>query len=336
MPEEKGRKEGRTFKLKLGKTFGWQLLTLLFAALFIGVLLGKIPIVFPGSGGGISSQEAGSKVVDYINTNLIQSGTCSLVSVQETGGMYKVTTSYQGQQIPVYVTKDGKLMFVSGPIDLTQSATTSTQTPQEIPKTAKPSVELYVMSFCPYGTQAETLMKPVFDILGSSADFKVRFIASVTGTTVDSVQSLHGAAEAKEDLRQVCITKYYDAKTYWNYLQTFDSNCPSLKTNDTALAACWKDAATKAGIDTSKIDTCSGSSDALDLLKADEQLATQNGITGSPTLLINGVQYGGARSSDAFKQGICNSFTTMPTACSQNITSTTASSGTAATGGCGS
>ena len=48
---------------------------------------------------------------------------------------------------------------------------TPEQTPsQEITKTDKPNVELFVMSFCPYGVQAETAMKPVVDLLGDSAD----------------------------------------------------------------------------------------------------------------------------------------------------------------------
>jgi len=335
MAEERAKEKvkERHFNFKVQKTVVWQLLTLLFAGLFIGVLIGKIPIIY--SGGGISSQEAANKVVDYINKNLIQSGSCSLVSVQDTGGLYKVVTNYQGQEIPVYVTKDGTLLFVSQPIDMTQSATSTQTQTESIPKTSKPTVELYVMSFCPYGVQAETLMKPVFDLLGDKADFKVRFIASVTGTTVDSVQSLHGAAEAQEDLRQVCIMKYYDSKTYWNYLQMFDANCYSIASNATALESCWKDAATKAGIDTSKIQTCASGSEGLDLLKADEQLVNQYGITGSPTILINGVQYGGDRSSDAFKQGICSGFTTAPTECSQSLTSGSSSgSGTAPSGGC--
>lgn len=335
MPEEK--KEAAGFKFK--KIVVWQVLTILFAGLFIGVLIGKIPVIYPGMSGlgiqAISSEEAGNKVVDYINTNLIQSGSCSLVSVQDTGGLYKVVTSYQGQQIPVYVTKDGTLLFVSNPVDITKAPTSTQTQTQTITKSEKPTVELYVMSFCPYGIQAEQLMDPVFNLLGSKADFKIRFIATVGGSTVDSIQSLHGSAEAQEDLRQICIMKNYDAKTYWNYLQTFDANCPSLRDDATALGKCWKDAATKAGIDASSIETCSGTSDVINLLKADEALVSQYGITGSPTLLINGVQYGGGRSSASFQQGICSAFTTMPAECSQNVTSNSTASGSGSvSGGC--
>jgi protein-disulfide isomerase len=315
----------------------WPLITLFFAVILLGVLMGFVPTMNIG----LNSNDVGKKTVDYINKNLVQTGTATLASVEEANGLYKVTTSYQGRDIPVYVTNDGKLLFASQPIDMTQiaatTATTATTTStQQITKTAKPTVDLYVMSFCPYGVQAETIMKPVFDLLGTKADFKIRFIATVGGTTVDSIQSLHGANEAKEDLRQVCIMKYYDAKTYWNYLQAFDTNCYPSVSDATALDACVKSSASSAGIDLSKIETCASGGEGIDLLKADEKLTNQYSISGSPTLLINSVEYSGSRSSDAFKQAICGAFTTAPSECSQTLSSgSSSSSGSAASGGCG-
>ena len=186
------------------------------------------------------------------------------------------------------------------------------------------------MSFCPYGIQAENAMKPVVDLLGSKADIQVRFIANVGGTTPDTVQSLHGAPEAQEDFRQACIMKYYDQKTFWKYLMTINANCSSKYRDATAYETCWKDAAKAAGIDTSKIDTCSKGAEGVSLLKADADLSSSKGVSGSPTLLINGVRYSGARTSDAFKEGICNAFNTKPSECSQQLSTT----GTAASGGC--
>jgi predicted DsbA family dithiol-disulfide isomerase len=218
---------------------------------------------------------------------------------------------------------------------MTQSLPTPTQTqeqPQEVPKTDKPTVQLFVMAFCPYGIQAEDAMKPVADLLGSKADIKVHFIANVGGTTPDTVQSLHGAPEAQEDLRQVCIMKYYDQKTYWNYLMTINANCSSKYNDATAYDVCWKDAATKAGIDASKIDTCSKAAEGVNLLKADADLSNSKGVSGSPTLLINGASYNGARTPDAYKEGICNAFNTKPAECSQQLSTT----GSQASGGCAS
>jgi glutaredoxin len=281
----------------------------------------------------LTSQQAANEAIDYINNNLVETGTATLVSVEEMSGVYEVTTSYQGQQIPIYVTKDGLYLFVSQPINIAKEGTTTTTQPQQIPKNDKPVVELFVMSFCPYGVQAENLMKPVVDLLGNEADIRVRFIASVQGDTVDSVQSLHGTIEAQEDLRQLCIMKYYDQATYWNYLVEIDNSCYGKidTSNATALDACWKAAATKTGINIAKIQTCSNSTEGLNLLKVDEQLTEQYGVSGSPTLIINGVQYSGERSSEAFKQAICNAFTTSPSECSQTLSSSGSSS---QSGGC--
>jgi protein-disulfide isomerase len=327
MPAEK-----KTLTLTIPRANIWMIFTIILAILLVVALFKgwSITGLSTGVSGGLSSQEAANKTIDYINGNLVTTGSVSLVSVEEFSGLYKVTTSYQGQQIPVYVTKDGKFIL-SLMADTSQEIPEEEQQTETTPKTDKPSVELFVMSFCPYGIQAEDLMKPVVDLLGSKADIKVHFIVNIGGTTPDTVQSLHGATEAQEDLRQICIMKYYDQKTYWDYLMTINANCSSLYRDATAFDTCWKNAATQAGIDTAKIDTCSKGSEGMTLLKADEQLTGQYGVSGSPTLIINGVTYSGARSSDAFKEAICSAFTTAPSECSQALS---ASSGTASSGGC--
>ena len=57
-----------------------------------------------------------------------------------------------------------------------------------------------------------------------------------------------------------------------------------------AVIAQIPDVMTKFGIDTAKIDTCS-KSEAVALLKLDETNANENSVSGSPTILINGVKY---------------------------------------------
>lgn len=279
--------------------------------------------------------DVAAKAVDFINKNIVQgNSTASLDSVNETDGMLNITVLYQGQKIPVYTTVDGKFLILSAPIDMTQSVPTATPTQQTTtqaaPKTDKPTVQLFVMAFCPYGMQAEGVMKPVFDLLGSKADIQVHFITTVSGTTPDTVQSLHGTVEAQEDLRQACIMKYYDQKTYWNYMTAIDNVCSGQHSDATAYDACWKSAAKNASIDATKIETCANATEGVSLLKADADLSAANGVSGSPTLIINGVVFNGARTPDAYKTGICDAFTTAPSECSQNLSATS----TAASGGC--
>jgi glutaredoxin len=343
MTEE--NKDEKTTKIIINSKNIWRYTTI--ALLVIVVLL--LAVFLWNSGGNTitgsmllnqneNENDIANKTVEFLNKNIISGDAkASLDSVTETSGILNITVLYQSRKIPIYATTDGKFLILPGGgiVDMTQplpqAEEPEQQQPTETPKTDKPTVQLFVMAFCPYGIQAENAMKPVVDLLGSKADIKVHFIANVGGTTPDTVQSLHGTPEAQEDLRQVCIMKYYDQKAYWNYLMKINADCSSKYKDTTAYDTCWKDAAKQAGIDASKIDTCS-KSEGVSLLKTDADLSSSKGVSGSPTLIINGINYNGARSPDAYKESICNAFTTVPSECSTVLSSTA----TTTSGGCAS
>jgi len=343
-------KEGK-ITIKIPKSNYWIIISLVLAIVLILSLIQGWSV---GGKTSLSANETAQKAINYINNNLVQPGdSVTLFSVEDLKSVYKVTTLYQGSKIPVYISKDGNYLFLSAydtSENTGQATTNNTQTAEEIPKTDKPTVQLYVMSFCPYGIQAENTMKPVVDLLGAKATIETHYIVSVSGTTVNS---LHGDYEATEDMRQACIWKYYDQATFWKYVSYFNSNC-----NKNNIDTCWKDAAKNASIDTVKIGTCV-TNEGLTLMKVEEALSSQNGVTGSPTLIINGYIDGKdacnsnadcinpgqtcvqtssgkvcmiSRTSEAYKQAICSAFTTQPSECSQNVSSTTT---TASSGGCG-
>lgn len=279
----------------------------------------------------LSEDEIKALVEPFIQQNLVPAGVAvSVKNVTKESGVYKVSVSLaqgaQNQVVESYVTADGKI-FMMQAIPITESNETAPAKPAAPPaetfeKNDKPQVELYVMSFCPYGVEAENAMKPVADLLGNKIDLKVRFIANVGGNTPDSVDSLHGAPEAQEDMRQVCVMKNYNSTTYWKYLSNIDANCYSLYRDTAKMDACWKSAALSAGIDAAKIASCANSTAAVELMKADEALTQQYGVRGSPTIRINGKAYSGARSAEAFKSAICAAFTTLPAECGEVIQST--------------
>jgi hypothetical protein len=289
-----------------------------------------------GKTASVGSQECGRTVIDYLNKNIAQAGsTAQLTSVSEKNGVYAVSAVYQGRNITIYSTMDCSLLFTST-YNMKGTATTPTPAvsptptvPPEPVKTDKPATELFVMSFCPYGVQAETAMEPVTKLLGSKADIRVRYIATVPGDTLDSVNSLHGPVEAKEDVRQLCIAKYYPAKL-WPYLVDFNANCYSLRQNASGMETCLAATTRKVGIDNTKIEACATGSEGMELMKADEAVTTANRITGSPTILINGQKYSGPRTADGYKQAICARFNTPPAECSTNLSAQAA----AASGSC--
>ena len=287
-----------------------------------------------GEGTVVLPAACGERTISYINNNLVTAGTTvELVSIAEKGGLYEIKSLYQLKEITLYTSKDCTLLFTNA---ITMDASGSQPAPQVTRaavapvKSARPAVDLYVMSFCPYGTQAEEAMSPVVDLLGSQADIRIRYITTVTGSTVGSVNSLHGMSEAKEDLQQICINKYYPDK-YWAYLGTFNDECYPSWQNAAVLELCRKNVTTALSIDSATIDTCAGGAEGLALLGSDETASAKDGASASPMLFINGVLYSGSRTPEAYKQAICNSFETPPAECSTVLSSTSAS----ASGGCG-
>jgi hypothetical protein len=312
-------------------------------SLIIGIVIGNT--FASGNSGGITvvpPNECGAAVTSYANANLIQASNAStLTSVTERYGMYYIVASNKVRDYGFYATKDCNLLFIN-PYNLKGNATPTlvtspkpTTSPTPIPepvKSSRPSIELFVMSFCPFGVQAENAMAPVVGLFGPKANITVRYIATVQGTTVDSVKSLHGLNEAKEDIRQLCIAKYYPEKL-WPYLMEFDKNCQdaSIRLNDTSFAACGANSTQKTGIDNQKIQTCAENGEGLALLSDSVAITNNYKITGSPTLMMNGQKYGGQRTADAYKQDICARFETPPAECSVNLSAQAAA---ASTGSC--
>jgi len=303
--------------------------------LLIAVIISLVAIITatgnPAASPAVPPETCGTNVLSFVNANLVEAGsTAELGNVTEKSGIYKIMVRYQGNDIPLFTTMDCTLLFLNS-INLTGNQSSEAQPqPTAAPvKSASPVVDLYVMAFCPYGTQAETAMQPVVNLLGTKANITVRYIASVGGTTAASVSSLHGPYEAAEDLQQLCIVKEYPQK-FWPYLTAFNQDCYPIWQNATQLDACRNKTMQALGINAQKIETCANGSTGLGLLKVDETLSNANNARASPTVIINGQEYSGSRTPDAYKQAICAYFETAPAECNVSLSTT----GTAATGGC--
>lgn len=297
------------------------------------------------AGGGkniISLEDAKKATTDFINSYLMQPGSAVTVrEVSEEGGLYKaVVVLPDGNETTSYLSKDGTKFFpqvmdvaeyeVKAKEQEAQQQAAEVKSLAEIPKLEKTVAELFVMSFCPYGVQAEQVMAPVVDLLGDKADIQIRFIASVPGNDLDQVQSLHGKIEGIEGARQLCVAKNYDTDTFWNYLKAINNDCyPIYRNGEDAYEVCWKKAAVAAKVDTGKIESCLKNEGAA-LIKAEDESAKGYGVSGSPTLIINGARYNGARTPEGYKTAICNGFNNPPAECAEQLSTT----GGAANGGC--
>ncbi|MGB7788349.1 DsbA family protein [Methanoregula sp.] len=329
MTEDTGKSPSGAMTPFFGKT------AIAVIVVFFAVLVIAFAVWFSPSSAGqqVSSQACGYKVLHYVNQNLVQQGSqASLDHVTDVNGIYEIAIQYDSQPVSLYATRDCNLLFTNY-YDMNASTGAGSQAAARQPtvKSDRPVVNLYVMAFCPYGTQAEAAMKPVVDLLESKVDIRLRYITTVSGTTAASVSSLHGAAEAQEDLRQVCMQKYYPGK-YWDYVGQFDSTCYPVSTSPDTQTACQLNASASAGIEMSTIQNCISGPEGVSLLKADEADSDKNGVSGSPTLIINGVTYSGDRTPEAYKEAICNSFTNESAECATNLTDTVA---VGPAGGCG-
>lgn len=277
---------------------------------------------------GIGTDAAKAKVEKLIADS---GGGATIKEVIEDGSLYKVALDANGQTQNVYLTKDGA-KFIPQAVtfeDIEKQKAEAKKQEEEAakpaPKSDKPVVDLYVMSFCPYGNKAEDTLKPVYNLLKNKVDFNFRYIVTADG---DKITSLHGQPEVDQNEREVCVLKNYGKDKWFNFVSYVNANCGS-------DGKCWETGTKSLGIDTTKISACV-SAEGTALMKADAQASNAAGASGSPTMTINGsqskavYQYG---NSEAYKKAICDAFNTAPAECSQALSSQTS---TTQGGSCGS
>ena len=111
----------------------------------------------------------------------------------------------------------------------------------------------------------------------------------------DKIDAALGAPEAEEDLRSVCVQKYYPDK-FWNYIVCRAKNINS---------SWWDDCLS--GVDTNKIKLCSRGDEGRLLLKENSGLSNELKIMFGPTYLLDNQEIfasKGVPSKEEFKKAI--------------------------------
>ena len=303
--EHHEKKDKKKVKVDHWKIASYVLAVLLLISLFTGFKLFDL---------GSNKDNVASETLEYINTNMLQGqASAKLTAVNEEHGLYKMTLSLSGNNVDGYVTKDGALFFTQA-IDTSgagpQVTPPAAQPTPEVVKSDKPVVELFVMSHCPFGTQAEKGMLPIANLLGDKIDFSIKYV----------YYAMHGKEELDEQSKQVCIQDEQNDK-FSDYLSCF------LEAGDTE--SCLKEAK----IDTAALTKCvaqldkdykitekfnqqstwlSGKFPLFDVHKAEND---KYQIKGSPGLVINGAQANSARSPAAYLSTVCAAFNEVPEEC---------------------
>lgn len=290
------------------KTNGWKLATIVLAVC-LGILL--IVNVFSGSG---DKNKIAKDMLEFVNTYLVKDASATLKDVSEESGLYRINIMYQSKEIPIYATKDGKNIILSGMgmvnIEDFKKASSGTTAPaQEIPKTDKPIAKSYIFSYCPYGSQFIKAMLPVYDLLKNKVDIQVVAIGA-----------MHGEFEHIESLRQICVEKLYGKDKLWAYFKQFyeNSNIGNCAGDEACVSPLLSKLYSSLSIDSKKIETCM-KNDAPAIYEAQGLDANEKGITGSPGFSINEVESQVTRTPEAIKEAICKGFTTEPSECTKTL-----------------
>lgn len=314
--EIKKEKEMNTLAIVLG------VIAVLFIILFI------VSVSTNGFSRTMTKEEAAQRATDYINGVILspQGLTASISNIKEENGVYVVSLNVNGQVADITVTKDGKLLFLGRPIVLPEKVSSNEgNSDQGFEKTDKPNVKLFVMSFCPFGNQAEQGLAPVYNLLGDKVDWEMHYViypsAMYSGKEeqfcIGDYCSMHGINELRQDVRELCVLKEYGKDKYWDFVIDIDKQCSLDNIED-----CWKTVAQENGIDVNEINDCLDT-EAETLLEEEYNLNQQYKVRGSPTMFINDKSYNGGRSPEAYKTAICSAFTTQPEECNTDLGGTT-------------
>lgn len=267
-------------------------------------------VLIANSTSGISKKKAESIVLTFLTERYgLDSEDIQFNSIISKGDIFIVEFLVQGDEGEFAVSKDGKYFgqmiesssFMGGSI-----TGNVVDTPQEIPKSDKPRAELFIMTHCPYGTQAEKGFIPFLESIGNKADAKIRF-----------VHYFMHEPEYTETPRQLCIREEQSDK-FIPYLKCFLEGNGVVDQNYGLIMEgknpeeCMK----IVGIDIAKVNSCIDSEKWEDYYEEDSLLSQSYGVQGSPTLILNGVQVNSGRSPAAYLSAVCDAFNNAPEECS--------------------
>lgn len=271
---------------------------------------------------------------DFISKYLVGESTKVevVVAAKKVDGLYALTIKLDGREAAQSAMSPDGQRFYPQVMDVAKvkkdaAATKNTNTAGATAaasvsvKNDRPQVELFVMSYCPYGTQIEKGLLPVLAAVGAKIDWQIKFVD----------YAMHGDKEITENLRQYCIQSNEPSK-YAAYLSCFlevadATGClATAKIDQTKLAACTIATDQQYGLTAAAADKSkwSGSFPPFNIQQADNN---KYGVRGSPTLVINGQQISGSRDSASLLATICSAFKTPPAECALTLSNQTPAPG---------
>ena len=274
---------------------------------------GSMNTVTIGSNFETDINKAGETGVDFLNKYMVEGGGVTLKSIEKDGDLFKLTTLYNGNEIPVHMTMDGENVILGGvgviniadyeaqnaaggdPPDTGQTQPPASTEPGRVEVSADddPSIgpddaPVQIIEFsdfqCPYCARAVPTIKQVIDEYGDQVrvvfrDFPLNFHANA-----------QKAAEAGE-----CAD---DQGMFWEMHDRMFEDQGALD------PASLKTLAGDLGMDTDEFSSCLDSGKYADEVQQDFLDGQKAGVTGTPAFYVNGIKLSGAKPFSAFKQVI--------------------------------
>jgi predicted DsbA family dithiol-disulfide isomerase len=187
------------------------------------------------------------------------------------------------------------------------------------------TMDLFVMSMCPYGTQAQNIIIPIVKDLKDKIHLNIFFIATENTKNktpvenkneadnkrpvsqpqelcINSAQqssgkfsSLHGQKEVTEDIRQLVIIKYFKEK-YYDYLAIRNQN---IESSDPVVIM------KSVGIDSDYVENIVKAEEGEKILSENIKEAQKRNINASPTIFINGQVINDNITSNRINRNLC-------------------------------
>lgn len=302
-----GPKKDEVIEISVGKYFNslkknpWIIISLLLAIALIAALFYK------GAGGsseGIGEEKAAGNLISFINAQ--GNGVASLVSSETENNLYKITVSYQGDQIPVYVTLDGNYLIPNLvplsndiPIDDTDNTDNTNEivdvnisgSPSQGNKNAKVVLVEFTDYQCPF-------CKRHFD--QTYSQLKKDYID--TGKVLYVVKefplsNIHSEAQKAAEAAR-CVREQLGDSGYFRMHDKLFTGQGELGTDSYSK---W---AKELGANGPKFDECLKSGKFAQIVQDDLDYGQTLGVSGTPAFFVNGISISGAQPYSVFQQVI--------------------------------
>jgi glutaredoxin len=271
------------------------------------------------------------RIERFININLMQPGSeVEVISAVLENDMYKLEVKLSNGDIITSYTDKEVTKFFPQAMDIketeekkaTATSNSNKPAPQIANKKEVPEVELFVMSHCPYGTQIEKGLLPVLELLGGKIDFTLKYVD----------YAMHGLKEIEEQMWQYCIqeTGRTELEEYLAcFLEAGDrSTClASTGLDEGSLSSCVDNVDREYSIMDLYNDESSWKSGRFPLFPVFQDDTEKYGVSGSPSLVLNGEKITSMRDSNSLLETICNGFVTKPGECEELLSDTVPSPG---------